>query len=220
MGQGEALGEAGSMYAMARGGRALMESTGVAKPMTFKEGLQNLKSEVSSVRSTVSNFFKQGAGVSEETLISNSSRITTSVSKGNGELLKLASLDEAEMPSGLGRQYYTSDLTHVTGKAAIARNAAIQAAIKEDLPNLKLTYIPEYSPFIRTGIAKRSVGTQIGKNRFVSRETLVDTIVHEELHHRWWNKGIESPHHSTEYVPNELFYNVLERHKRMRERND
>lgn len=71
------------------------------------------------------------------------------------------------------QQTYNSDLSNVTGRGARARNRAIQAVIKEDFPNLKLTYKPEYSPYIRTGIAQKNTGTQIGKNMFSSRANLI-----------------------------------------------
>ena len=112
---------------------------------------------------------------------------------------------------------WTADLSVASGKAAKARNKAINAAIREDLPHLNLSSSPQYSPFAAQGVAKRNQGTQIGKKAFVSRDKLVDTIVHEELHLRWWRKGIQGNHHSPDtYVPNELFYNVLSRYKRLR----
>jgi len=52
-------------------------------------------------------------------------------------------------------QAYTSDLSQVTGKGAQARQKAIDAVIAEDFPDLNLTYDPEYSPYIRTGIAQK-----------------------------------------------------------------
>ena len=85
-----------------------------------------------------------------------------------------------------GRSPWTADLSHVTGKTAQSRNRAIQSVIDEDLSNLKLTHQPQYSPFANQGVAKRGVETQIGKKAFESRGKLRDTIVHEELHHRWW----------------------------------
>ena len=98
-----------------------------------------------------------------------------------------------EMPSGRP-QSYTHDLSNVTGKAEKVRQRAIEVVIKEDFSDLKLSYKPKYSPFIRTGIAIKNTGTQIGKNMFVSRNELRDTIIHEELHHRWWRRGIIDHH--------------------------
>jgi hypothetical protein len=120
------------------------------------------------------------------------------------------------MPTKLGPQVWTSDLRHVTGRTAQNRNRAIDAIIKEDFPNLRLSHKPEYDPFIRTGMAKMGEGTRLGKNSFGSRYDLRDVIIHEELHHRWWAKG-RFNHHATEYVPDEHFYNVIERYKRMRD---
>lgn len=123
---------------------------------------------------------------------------------------------EEMLPDKGPAQEYVPDLTHVTGKGGKARNQAIEAILKEDFPNLDLRHTPEYNPFIRTGVAREGAGTQIGKNRFSSRKDLRDTVVHEELHHRWWEKGRMSPHHSREYVPSERFYDVIKRYKRRR----
>ena len=112
-------------------------------------------------------------------------------------------------------QVYTPDLSHVTGKGARARNRAIEAILKEDFPDLKLTYKPKYSPFIRTGVAQKDTGTQIGKNMFSSREDLRDTIIHEELHHRWWKKGIFN-HHPRNSYKEKKFYKTIAKYMRMR----
>lgn len=119
-----------------------------------------------------------------------------------------------EISNGI-TQTYTKDLSHVTGKGAKNRNKAIEIIIKEDFPDLKLSFKPEYSPFIRTGIAQRNTGTQIGKKMFVSREELRDTILHEELHHRWWNRNIVN-HHPVGSEKEELFYKTLRGYKKMR----
>lgn len=119
---------------------------------------------------------------------------------------------------GRQRQPFVSDLSHVTGKGAKARNRAIESIIKSELSGIKFTHKPQYSPFVNTGVAMKDVGTHIGKSRFSSRNDLINTIVHEELHHRWWSRGISGhPHHSPDkYVPNERFYNVIERYMKMK----
>lgn len=111
--------------------------------------------------------------------------------------------------------HYVSDLSYVTGKAAKARQKAIEAILKEDFLDLKLTYKPEYSPFIRTGVALQNVGTQIGKKMFISRNDLRDTIIHEELHHRWWKRGIVA-HHPAGTEKERIFYETIKRYKKMR----
>ena len=118
-------------------------------------------------------------------------------------------------------QVFVPDLSHVTGKGAAARNRAIRAAIAEDLTNLKLTAIPQYSPFIRTGIAsQKHMQTQIGKRSFSSRRDLVDTIVHEELHLRWFKRGILSSHHPREEsFHSSRFYQIVARYMRLWERS-
>lgn len=119
-----------------------------------------------------------------------------------------------EMPSHKP-QYYTEDLGYVTGKAARARKRAIEAIIKEDFPDLKLTFKPEYSPFIRTGVAQINTGTQIGKKMFVSRAELRDVIIHEELHHRLWKQGLYN-HHPIGTKEEKKFYEIIRRYKELR----
>ena len=58
-------------------------------------------------------------------------------------------------------------------------------------------------------------GTQLGKKVFSSRDELRDTIIHEELHHRWWRKGILD-HHPRNSLKEEKFYLTIERYKQMR----
>lgn len=118
-----------------------------------------------------------------------------------------------------GPQVYAPDLSHVTGKGATVRNRAIDSIIKEDFPNLNLTHTPEYNPFLRTGIAQEGAGTQIGKTNFSSRDSLRDVIVHEELHHRWWERGIYE-HHPAGSAQESRFYETIDRYKRMRGWNE
>jgi hypothetical protein len=117
--------------------------------------------------------------------------------------------------AGRASQAYVQDLSHVTGSAAASRNRAISAVINEDLPNLRLTFTPEYNPFIRTGIAQEGMGTQIGRNVFDSRQSLRNTIVHEELHHRWWARG-KYNHHPRGSESEARFYETIRRYERLR----
>lgn len=114
-----------------------------------------------------------------------------------------------------GRQAFTSDLSNVTGKAATARNRAINALIREDLGGVRFTHTPEYSPFIGHGVAMEGTGTQIGKQVFSSRAELRNTIIHEELHHRWWSRGVYD-HHPAGSAMEIKFYKTIERYERMR----
>jgi hypothetical protein len=114
-----------------------------------------------------------------------------------------------------GTQPFVADLSHVTGKAAVSRNRAIDAVIKEDFRGLNLAHKPQYSPFISQGVAMEGAGTHIGKNMFSSRAALRDTIVHEELHHRWWSRGVYN-HHPAGSALETKFYNTIERYNRMR----
>lgn len=119
---------------------------------------------------------------------------------------------------GRQKQPFVSDLSHVTGKGAKARNRAIESIINSELSGINFIQKPQYSPFVNTGVAMKDVGTHIGKSRFSSRIDLINTIVHEELHHRWWRRGIPGYlHHSPDkYVPNERFYNVIDRYMKMK----
>ncbi len=115
-------------------------------------------------------------------------------------------------------------LEPVTGRTAVANNRAIAAVISEELspvpgvrPGMRLTYTPRYSPYARTGLAMPGEGTQIGKNVFTSRYELLDTIVHEELHHRWFARGVPSGEHHPLGSPQEAqFYAIIARYKAMR----
>ncbi|MEU0381008.1 RHS repeat-associated core domain-containing protein [Streptomyces cyaneofuscatus] len=113
---------------------------------------------------------------------------------------------------------WINDLSHVTGKSAAVRNRAIRATIKEDFPNLRFTHIPQYSPWSRTGIAKNGAGTQIGTERFSSRKLLRNTMVHEELHHRWFARGINGGgHHPRDGSGlSARFYETVRRYESMR----
>lgn len=125
-------------------------------------------------------------------------------------------------PSGVeekaGGNTWTSDLSHVTGKTAASRNRAIEAVIAEDFPSLRFTHQPVYSPWVSTGIARPNGGTQIGAESFVSRAELRDSLVHEELHHRWFSRGIPAgtrhPRDGSGLSPR--FYGIIARYKSIR----
>lgn len=127
-------------------------------------------------------------------------RDVPNAAKGGGRVLEFA---------GGRPQVFVDDLSHVTGRAAAARNGAIRASIAEDLPSLRLTHMPEYSPFINTGVAARGVKS------FESRGALRNVIVHEELHHRWWSRGILD-HHPVGSAKEAKFYETIRRYERMR----
>lgn len=112
---------------------------------------------------------------------------------------------------------WTADLSHVTGKTAQARNRAIEAAIKKDFPDLKFTHTARYSPWVNTGMAKPNSGTQIGFKPFESRLELRRTLVHEELHHRWFGQGNHADHHPRDGSGTSAkFYATVDRYLRMR----
>ncbi|WNG16934.1 RHS repeat-associated core domain-containing protein [Cystobacter fuscus] len=121
----------------------------------------------------------------------------------------------AEASGGVGRNAdFVSDLRHVSGRSAQVRNAWIQEILKKDIPNVRMTHVPQYNPFLSPfALAVQRKGTQIGKRSFASRRELIDTIVHEELHHRWWSRGIYG-HHSP--ALDDKFSATVKRYMRMR----
>jgi len=62
------------------------------------------------------------------------------------------------------------------------------------LSNVELSYPPRYSARLKgcglaTLVEPGLAGyTSIGRSSLVSRRELVDTIIHEETHHRLWNR--------------------------------
>ncbi|WP_252243962.1 MULTISPECIES: hypothetical protein [unclassified Clostridium] len=114
-----------------------------------------------------------------------------------------------------GTNTFVEDISHITGKTAMQRNKAINSIINEDLSNIDFRKKPQYSPFSQTGIAQEGSGTHIGKKSFSSRTQLRDTIIHEELHQRWWERGIYD-HHPVGTEKEAKFYKTIERYFRMR----
>ncbi len=111
---------------------------------------------------------------------------------------------------------FAADLSHVSGRTAAVRNAWIQETMARDLPGVRFTHTPQYNPFIKQGfgVAQEGVGTQIGPKAFGSQGQLTETLVHEELHHRWWSRGIYD-HHANP-VLDTRFESIVQRYMRMR----
>jgi hypothetical protein len=140
---------------------------------------------------------------------------------------KVTSEHDNEIQFSGKKQSWTTDLTPYTGKRVKARNKAIRAVIKDNLPDLNLRYIPEFSPNATTGMARTyepGRGTQLGHKSFEDRNTLIDVIVHEDLHHRWRDRGVEGDHHFRRGAPypdslrykDMKFYATVARYMRMR----
>jgi len=130
-----------------------------------------------------------------------------------------------------GTNQYVNDLSPYTGSRVQNGNRAISAILKEDFPNLDLTYQPQFSPYAETGVTGYAPyydnpGVQIGYKSLESRDALRDTIVHEELHNRWrYDDGITDNHHfpggdvdySLDLKYRDMrFYATVERYKSMR----
>ncbi|MFI1916382.1 hypothetical protein [Nocardia sp. NPDC020380] len=148
-------------------------------------------------------------------------RIPTAASKLETRPNPVPNATEIEFKShgGESAARWTADLSHVTGKTATSRNRALEAILSEDFGNLAFSFRPQYSPFVGHGVSKIGSGIQIGPSAFVSREQLRNTLVHEELHHRWWQRGILDGHHprdGSNPERTEKFYGIVERYMRMR----
>jgi RHS repeat-associated protein len=96
-----------------------------------------------------------------------------------------------------GFSRWVHDLGGHTGRSTRYGNRAIQEVIRKDLANLKLNTIPEFNSRLDVGglASKFEMRTQIGKSALTSRQELVKTIVHEELHLRWNKKGWSDLYH-------------------------
>ncbi|MEV8554723.1 RHS repeat-associated core domain-containing protein [Streptomyces glaucescens] len=127
-------------------------------------------------------------------------------------------LSDVEEKAGGNTFRSDADLRGATGKTSTSRNRAIQAIIAEDFPDLRFTHQPVYSPWVSTGIAKPNAGTHIGAESFVSRAELRDSLVHEELHHRWFSRGIPAgTHHPRDGSGlSSRFYGTVARYKSIR----
>ena len=124
-------------------------------------------------------------------------RFTAAIGRlvGSKELETAANSARVELAAAPKSRDFVPDLSHVTGKTAQVRAAVIEHLSSQELSGVRLTHVPEYNPFLEPfGIAKEGVGSQLGPLAFQSRANTVETIVHEELHHRWWARGIVDHH--------------------------
>ncbi|MEV0280367.1 hypothetical protein AB0I22_28790 [Streptomyces sp. NPDC050610] len=110
----------------------------------------------------------------------------------------------------------SEELSNATGKTTASRNRAIDAIIMEDFPDLNLTHHPVYSYGVNSGMAMPNVGTQIGFKRFASRALLRTTVVHEELHHRWFARGLTNRHPRDGSGTSGRFYGIVDRYMSVR----
>lgn len=119
--------------------------------------------------------------------------------------------------------HYVSDLSHLdkaTGAERIEidqREQMIDSVISNELQGLRLTYRPRYNPgLVYTGISRRGAGSQLGRDAFRSRFELTKTTVHEELHHRWWARGIMADHHPPGSLRAKQFYGTVNRYLKLK----
>ena len=109
-----------------------------------------------------------------------------------------------------------SALDALTGKSARRAQRAIDSVIATDLSSLRLTFRPRYNGLNHFGISVKDLGVQLGKKALTSREQLIDTIVHEELHHRWFARGLRDHHPRDGSGTSDQFYTIVRRYLRMR----
>ena len=115
------------------------------------------------------------------------------------------------------RDYVPDIASRTTGRTAEVRNAVIDDIASNELSGVQFTYKPEYNPFLAPlGVAKEGAGSQIGPRAFQSaspRTAVAGTLVHAELHHRLWARGIPGDHHTVPAV-HAYFNKVMERFAR------
>ncbi|MEV0533412.1 RHS repeat-associated core domain-containing protein [Kitasatospora sp. NPDC050463] len=131
--------------------------------------------------------------------------------KENGEGVEYAGGHEGNAWAG------QESIDAATGSSSNSRTRALAAIVAEDFKDLNFAHIPQYSPTVNTGMAMKGVGTQIGRKRFSSRNDLRNTIVHEELHHRWYDRGMAGHHPRNGSGTSQRFYDTVDRYMRMRE---
>ena len=76
--------------------------------------------------------------------------------------------------------------------------------MEKELAGVRMTYLPEYVEYGLNvdGMATQPLGRFPGRTRIsrlaveAGRMNIIETILHEELHHRFWARGIEEGHHS------------------------
>lgn len=108
-------------------------------------------------------------------------------------------------------------IKHATGSSSLARRRALEAILNSpDFENFKFTHQPVYSPTVYSGMARRNTGIQIGRIPFSSRLELRRTIVHEELHHRWFARGRINHHPRDGSGTSKLFYDTVNRYLQFR----
>jgi hypothetical protein len=125
-----------------------------------------------------------------------------------GQMLQL----RFEYAGGIKTRDYVPDTTPFSGRTTAIRNLMIKEVISRNFEGVRFTYVAEYNPILQPfGIAQENTGSQIGPRGFQSMKALYDTIIHEELHHRWWARGI-SDHHEDSPKKDQLFEYTIYRY--------
>ncbi|MFI9271692.1 LamG-like jellyroll fold domain-containing protein [Kitasatospora sp. NPDC052896] len=114
-------------------------------------------------------------------------------------------------------------IKNATGKSSRNRSRALSSVRRTDFPNIRFRVDAEYSPTVNTGLSKPGHKVQIGRKSFVSRYELRNTVIHEELHHRWFERPNQftRPHHprpnnGVEHPQSVKFYYTIDRYFALR----
>lgn len=147
-------------------------------------------------------------------------RLSGALFRGEGRFGRSTSVghvSDEHAGSGSRNKWATPEqMKNATGKASRARRRVLSAVLKEDFQHLRFTHTPEYSPTVYSGMARPRTGTQIGRVPFESRLELRRTIAHEELHHRWFARGLTGHHPRDGSGTSEKFYYTVNRYLGMR----
>jgi len=125
--------------------------------------------------------------------------LTGAINAVGGALGRWLSRPAREFSLPKSRLYVPDIASRTTGQTSKVRNAIIEDISEKELAGVRFTFKPEYNPFLKPlGVAEPGVGSQIGPIPFNSmnpRQQVAGTMVHEELHQRWWARGIVDRHH-------------------------
>ncbi|MEI6528082.1 MAG: RHS repeat-associated core domain-containing protein [bacterium] len=110
--------------------------------------------------------------------------LAQSTTRATREILKDVSKEESK----LGNSY--------NGVPLVESQTTIAEVIKSDFSGLSFMQPPEFAPALsQLGLSQIGAFSKIGPRAFKSLGALRETLLHEELHHRFWKRGIPSPHH-------------------------
>ncbi|AUY53682.1 hypothetical protein [Streptomyces sp. CB01881] len=97
---------------------------------------------------------------------------------------------------------------------------------RQDFPHTRFRVDSEYSLTVRTGLSDPGQPVQIGRYRLSSQNDLRETIIHEELHHGWFERPqtYVRKHHpkpsearnAAHLAQTDKFYEIVQRYMNIR----